>query len=52
MKYAPRDSNIIYQHKFEKVAYGENTLKYSDAHIYNWLQNEIKETADILYFKS
>ncbi len=34
IKYALRDSNIIYQPKFEKVAYGKNTLKYYRSHIY------------------
>ncbi len=33
MKYSLRDSNIIYQPKFEKVTYGKNTFKYYGAHI-------------------
>ncbi len=28
LKYVLRDSNIIYQPKFEKVTYGKNTFKY------------------------
>ncbi len=52
LKYSLRDSNIIYQPKFEKVTYGKNTFKYCSAHIWNLLPNEIKETADILSFKS
>ncbi len=47
-----RDSNIIYQPKFEKVTYCKNTFKYYDAHIWIFLPNEIKETADILSLKS
>ncbi len=52
LKYSLRDSNIIYQPKFEKVTYGENTFKYYGSHIWNLLPNEIKETADILSLKS
>ncbi len=52
LKYSLRDSNIIYQPKFEKETYGTNTFKYYGAHIWNLLPNEIKETADILSFKS
>ncbi len=52
LKYSQRDSNIIYQPKFEKVTYGKNTFKYYSAHILNLLTNEMKETADILSFKS
>ncbi len=52
LKYSLRDSNIIYQPKFEKVTYGKNTFKYYGAHIWNLLPNEIKEIADILFFKS
>ncbi len=52
LKYSQRDSNIIYQSKFEKVSYGKNTFKYYVAHIWNLLPNEINETADILSFKS
>ncbi len=43
---------IIYQPKFEKVTYGKNSFKYYGAHIWNLLPNEIKDTADILSFKS
>ncbi len=46
------DLNIIYQPKFEKVTYGKNTFKYYGSHIWNLLPNEIKETAEILSFKS
>ncbi len=52
LKYSLRHSNIIYQLKFEKVTYGKNTFKYYGSHILNFLQNDIKETADILSFKS
>ncbi len=52
LKYSLRDSNSIYQPKFEKVTYGKNTFKYYRAHVWNLLPNEIKETADILSFKS
>ncbi len=48
---APRDSNIIYQTKFEKVRYGKNIFKYYDSHIWNLLWNEIKESADIYLLK-
>ncbi len=51
LKYSLRDSNIIYQPKFEKVTYGKNTFKYYGAHIWNLLPNEIKETSDTLSFK-
>ncbi len=51
-KYSPRDSNIIYQPKFENITYGKNTFKYYGAHIWNLLPNEIMETSDILSFKS
>ncbi len=47
LKYSLRDSNIIFQPKFEKVTYGKNTFKYYGAHIWNLLPSEIKETADI-----
>ncbi len=47
LKYSLRDSNIIYQPKFEKVTYRKNTFKYYGAHIWKLLPNEIKETADI-----
>ncbi len=33
LKYSLRDSNIIYQPKFEKVTYGKNTFKYYCTHI-------------------
>ncbi len=46
------DSNIIYLHKFEKVANIKNVFKYYGTHIWNLLPNEIKETADILSLKS
>ncbi len=52
LKYSLMHSNIIYQPKFEKVAYGKNTFKYYGAHIWNLLSNEIKETVDNLSFKS
>ncbi len=52
LKYSLRDSNIIYQPKFEKVTYSKNTFKYYGVHIWNLLPNEIKETGDILSFKS
>ncbi len=52
LKYSLKDSNIIYQPKFEKVTYSLNTFKYYDLHIWNLLPNDIKETADILSFKS
>ncbi len=52
LKYSLRNSNFIYQPKFEKVTYGKNTFKYYVVHIWNLLPNEIKEAADILSFKS
>ncbi len=52
LKYSLRESNIIYQPKFEKVTYGKNTFTYYGSHIWNFLPNGIKETADILSFKS
>ncbi len=52
LKYSPRDSNIIYQPKFEKVTNSKNKIKYYGSHIWNLLPNEIKETADISSFKS
>ncbi len=52
LKYSLSDSNIIYQPKFQKVTYGKNIFKYYGPHIWNLLPNEIKETADILFFKS
>ncbi len=33
LKYSLRDSNIIYQPKFEKVTYGKNIFKNYGAHI-------------------
>ncbi len=51
-KYVLRDSNIIYQPKFEQVTYCKNTFKYCGSHIWNFLPNEIKGTADMWYFKS
>ncbi len=52
LKYSLRESNIIYQPKFEKVTYGKNTFKYYGSHIWNLLPNEIKEIANILSFKN
>ncbi len=52
LKCSLRDSNIIYQPKFEKVTYGKNTFKYYGSHISNLLPNEFKESAGILPFKS
>ncbi len=47
LKCAIRDSNLIYQLKFEKVAYGKNAFKYYVLFVYNLLLNEVKKTADI-----
>ncbi len=52
LKYCIRDSNIIYQSKFEKVTYSNNTFKYYCSHIWNLLPNEIKDAADIWSSKS
>ncbi len=52
LKYSLRDSNIIYQPKFDKVTYHKNTFKYYFAYVCNLVPIEIKETADILSFKS
>ncbi len=41
LKYALRDSNIIYQPKFEKVT-DKNTFKYYSSYIWKLLPNEIK----------
>ncbi len=36
----PRDCNIVYQYRVEKVVYGKNTFKYHGMHIWNMLPNE------------
>ncbi len=39
LKYPLRDSNIIYQPKYEKVTYHKNKFKYYGSHIWNLLPN-------------
>ncbi len=44
MIYAQRDSNTIYQSRFEKLTYGKNTFKNYGTYILNLLRSEIKES--------
>jgi hypothetical protein len=50
--YDLRDSNIMYQPRFDKITYGKNTFTYYSAHIWNMLPNNIKNTINITTFKS
>ncbi len=44
-----RDSNIVFQPKFDKITYGKNTFKYKSNNLWNLLQNEFKKSTAIIY---
>ncbi len=50
--YDLRNSNVLFQPKWQKVTYGKNTLKNYRTLIWNLLPNEIKTCTDIDQFKS
>ncbi len=41
--YDLRDSNILFQPKFNKITYEKNTFSYYGTHIWNSLPNNIKQ---------
>ena len=47
-----RDSNILFQPKFNKITYGKNTFKYNGTHLWNLLPNDIKKSTEITMFKN
>ncbi len=42
ISYDLRNSNVLFQPKWQKVTYLKNTYKYYGTHIWNLLPNEIK----------
>ncbi len=47
-----RNSNVLFQPKWQNVTYGKNTFKNYGNNIWNLLPNEIKKCTDIDKFKS
>ncbi len=45
--YDLRNSNILFQRKWQKVTYGKHTFKNYARHIWNLLSNEIKSCTEI-----
>ncbi len=45
--YDLRNSNVLFQPRWQKVTYGKNTLNNYGTHIWNLLCNEIKTCTDI-----
>ena len=52
ISYDLRDSNTIFQPRFDKVTYGKNTFTYYGAHIWNILPNDVKKSTTITTFKT
>ncbi len=52
ISYDLRNSNVLFQSKWQKVTYGKNTLENYETHIWNLLPNEIKTCTDIDKLKS
>ncbi len=47
-----RDLNIVIQLKFDKIAYGKNTLKHYSSHSWNLLPKDINKSTEITMFKN
>ncbi len=52
ISYDLRNSNVLFQPKWQKVTYGKNTFKNNGTYIWNLLSNEIKTCTDIDKCKS
>ncbi len=52
ISYDLRNSNVLFQAKWQKVTYGKYTFKYYRSYIWNLLPIEIKSCTEIDKFKS
>ncbi len=52
LSYQLRDNHTVYQPIFKGIAYVKHTFAYYGSHIWNALPNQVKESTDILSFKS
>ncbi len=52
ISYDLRNSNVLFQIKWQKVTYDKNTFKNYGINIWNLLPNKIKTCTDIDTFKS
>ncbi len=52
LSYQPRDNHTVYKLKFKCITYGKRTFAYYGSHIWDALPNQVKESTDIISFKS